>query len=72
VDSAPLADCAVPMYNEAENNHPRALNYVGYVLNIGGVRVYHAGDTERFPEMKTFAADVVMLPLGQVFTMNMV
>ena len=60
------------MYNEAENNHPRALNYVGYVLNIGGVRVYHAGDTERFPEMKTFAADVVMLPLNQVFTMNTV
>lgn len=62
----------VPMYNVVKNNHPRALNYVGYVLNIGGVRVYHAGDTERFPEMKTFAADVVMLPLGQVFTMNTV
>ena len=62
----------VPMYNVVKNNHPRALNYVGYVLNIGGVRVYHAGDTERFPEMKTFTADVVMLPLGQVFTMNTV
>lgn len=62
----------VPMYNVVKNNHPRALNYVGYVLNIGGVRLYHAGDTERFPEMKTFSADVVMLPLGQVFTMNTV
>lgn len=62
----------VPMYNVVKNNHPRAMNFVGYVLNIGGVRLYHAGDTERFPEMKTFSADVVMLPLGQVFTMNTV
>jgi L-ascorbate metabolism protein UlaG (beta-lactamase superfamily) len=62
----------VPMYNVVKNNHPRVMNFVGYVLNIGGVRVYHAGDTERFPEMKTFTCDVAMLPLGQTFTMNSV
>ncbi len=62
----------VPMYNVVKNNHPRAMNFVGYVVNIGGVRVYHGGDTERFPEMKTFTADVAMLPLGQTFTMNTV
>lgn len=62
----------VPMYNITKTNHPRVMNFVGYVLNIGGVRVYHAGDTERIPEMKTFAADVALLPLGQVFTMNSV
>jgi L-ascorbate metabolism protein UlaG (beta-lactamase superfamily) len=59
----------VAMYNIARNNHPRVMNFVGYVVNVGGVRVYHAGDTERIPEMRTFAADVAMLPLGQVFTM---
>jgi L-ascorbate metabolism protein UlaG (beta-lactamase superfamily) len=62
----------VPMYNVVKNNHPRAMNFVGYVVNVGGVRVYHGGDTERFPEMKTFTADVAMLPLGQTFTMNSV
>ena len=59
----------VPMYNVVRNNHPRAMNFVGYVVNVGGVRVYHGGDTERFPEMKTFTADVALLPLGQTFTM---
>ena len=59
----------VPMYNVVRTNHLRALNFVGYVVNVGGVRVYHGGDTERFPEMKTFTADVAMLPLGQTFTM---
>jgi L-ascorbate metabolism protein UlaG (beta-lactamase superfamily) len=63
----------VPMYNVVKTNrHPRAMNFVGYVVNVGGVRVYHGGDTERFPEMKTFTADVAMLPLGQTFTMNTV
>ncbi len=60
----------VPMYNLTRSNHPRVMNFVGYVLNIGGVRVYHAGDTARIPEMRTFAVDVAMLPLGQTFTMD--
>ena len=59
----------VPMYNVVRNNHPRAMNFVGYVINVGGVRIYAAGDTERIPEMKTFSADIALLPLGQTFTM---
>lgn len=61
----------VPMYNLVRPNpgHPRVMNYVGYVLNVGGVRVYASGDTERIPEMKTFSVDVALLPLGQSFTM---
>ena len=62
----------VAMYNIVKSNHPRAMNFVGYVLNVGGVRIFHAGDTERIPEMKTFAADVALLPLGQTFTMTSV
>jgi L-ascorbate metabolism protein UlaG (beta-lactamase superfamily) len=62
----------VPMYNIVKNNHPRAMNFVGYVINVAGVRIYAAGDTERIPEMKTFTADVALLPLGQTFTMNSV
>ena len=42
----------VPMYNIVKTGHLRVMNFVGYVLNLGGVRVYHAGDTERIPEMK--------------------
>lgn len=71
-DKLPLAGVTaemVPMYNIVRNNHPRAMNFVGYVLDIGGLRIYHAGDTERVPEMKTFATDVALLPLGQTFTM---
>jgi L-ascorbate metabolism protein UlaG (beta-lactamase superfamily) len=64
---------AVPAYNIVKaNKHPKANGFVGYILTIDGVRVYHAGDTERIPEMKKFSADIAFLPLGQKYTMNSV
>lgn len=64
---------AVPAYNVVKTKfHPKANNWVGYVLTVNGVRIYHAGDTERIPEMKTFACDIAMVPLGQTYTMNSV
>ncbi|MCK4836639.1 MAG: MBL fold metallo-hydrolase, partial [Candidatus Aminicenantes bacterium] len=46
--------------------------WVGYILTIDGIRIYHAGDTERIPEMKNFSCDIALLPLGQTYTMNSV
>ncbi|MDT0539550.1 MULTISPECIES: MBL fold metallo-hydrolase [Croceitalea] len=45
---------AVPMYNlreEALNFHTKGRGN-GYVLNIGGQRIYFSGDTEDIPEMR--------------------
>ncbi|UCH15144.1 MAG: MBL fold metallo-hydrolase [Bacteroidales bacterium] len=64
---------AVPAYNVVKTNfHPKSNNWVGYVVNIEGTRIYHAGDTERIPEMKDIECDIAMLPLGQTYTMNSV
>lgn len=75
-DSVTIADIhpqAVPAYNiEKSNYHPKSKDYLGYVLNVDGVRVYHAGDTERIPEMQQFECDIALLPLGQKYTMNSV
>lgn len=63
----------IPAYNVVKTNfHPRSNNWVGYVVDIEGVRVYHAGDTERIPEMKGIHCDVALIPLGQTYTMNSV
>ena len=56
----------IPAYN---SKHPKALQGLGYVINLDGVKVYHAGDTERTPEMKTIDCDIALLPLGQTYTM---
>lgn len=64
---------AVPAYNVVKTKyHPKESNWVGYILTIDGVRIYHAGDTERIPEMKEFTCDIAMVPLGQTYTMNSV
>jgi L-ascorbate metabolism protein UlaG (beta-lactamase superfamily) len=64
---------AVPAYNVIKTNfHPKGNKWVGYVLTVDGVKIYHAGDTERIPEMKDFNCDIAMLPLGQTYTMNSV
>jgi L-ascorbate metabolism protein UlaG (beta-lactamase superfamily) len=64
---------AVPMYNVVKTNyHPRENDWTGFIIDVDGVKVYHAGDTERIPEMKEIACDIAMLPLGQTYTMNSV
>ncbi|HNV53360.1 MAG TPA: MBL fold metallo-hydrolase, partial [Tenuifilaceae bacterium] len=45
---------------------------VGYLLNLCNVWLYHTGDTELIPEMKNIKCDIIMLPLGQTYTMNSV
>lgn len=63
---------AVPAYNIVKSNHAKSKNWVGYVVTMGNVVFYHAGDTERIPEMKDIDCDIVMTPLGQTYTMNTV
>jgi L-ascorbate metabolism protein UlaG (beta-lactamase superfamily) len=64
---------AVPAYNVVKTKfHPKEKKWLGYVLTWNGVSIYHTGDTERIPEMQTFTSDIVLLPLGQTYTMNSV
>ena len=58
---------AVPAYN---SNHAKTNNWVGYLITIDGVTIYHAGDTKRIDEMKTFTCDIALLPLGQTYTFS--
>ena len=61
----------VPAYNLSKAFHTRASNWVGYVIEIEGVRIYHAGDTDFVPEMKELKAiDIALLPVGGTYTMN--
>ena len=62
---------AVPAYNVVKTMfHPKQNKWVGYIVGVDGVKIYHSGDTERIPEMKSFSCDIVMLPLGQTYTMS--
>jgi len=59
----------VPAYNLDKPYHPRGSG-VGYIVELGGIRIYHAGDCDFFPEMKSIRADVALLPIGGTYTMD--
>jgi len=62
---------AVPAYNLNKNFHEKVNEWVGYIVNIAGKRIYHAGDTDFIPEMKKIKdIDVALLPVGGKYTMD--
>ncbi len=61
----------VPAYNINKNFHPKANHWVGYVITLtSGQKIYHAGDTDAIPEMKSLVVDVAMMPCGGTYTMT--
>ncbi len=68
----------VPAYNvkrfrsPGKPFHPKGEG-AGYILEINGKKIYHAGDTDLIPEMESLAErsiDVALLPAGDTFTMD--
>jgi len=57
----------VPAYNVVEHRleaHPKANNWVGYVMELGDSSYYHSGDTDHAPELDDVRADVAMVTIG--------
>ena len=74
IEAAGLQVHAVPAYNvrpERLEMHPRDNNWVGFVLDLGGVMTYLAGDTDHIPEMADIKTDVAFLPAGGTYTMDL-
>lgn len=61
---------AVPAYNTNKQFHPHANRWLGFILTVAGVRVYHAGDTDYIPEMKDIRADIALLPVSGTYVMT--
>jgi L-ascorbate metabolism protein UlaG (beta-lactamase superfamily) len=61
----------VAAYNPAKKFHPKANNWLGFVIEVGGKRIYYAGDTDITDEMKSLKnIDLALLPVGGTYTMN--
>lgn len=68
---------ALPSYNLDKHFHPKSEGWVGYVMKIGDVIIYHSGDTDLIPEMQKLTGYkhqgkefVALLPVGGRFTMS--
>jgi L-ascorbate metabolism protein UlaG (beta-lactamase superfamily) len=58
---------AVPAYNINKRFHPKTSDGVGYIVSIGGKRIYHTGDTDPIPEMKGLKVDILLLPVSGTY-----
>lgn len=61
---------AIHSYNIDKPFHPKENNWLGYVIEIDGVRYYIAGDTDITEENKKIKCDVAFVPVGGTYTMN--
>ena len=77
LDFGNLKISTVSAYNVDKQFHPKDESWVGYVVKINGVIIYHAGDTDNIKEMQKLTgynrADkkfIALLPVGGKYTMN--
>ncbi|MEM4625579.1 MAG: MBL fold metallo-hydrolase [Candidatus Pacearchaeota archaeon] len=77
VDEVPIY--SFPAYNVNKSNHPIEEGWMGYIIKLGDVTIYHAGDTDLIPEMSNLEyvkedskIFIMMLPVsgGPVMDLN--
>ncbi len=60
----------IPAYNTNKDFHPKKDGKVGFIVTINNVRIYHAGDTDLIPEMKTTKPDIALTPVSGTYVMT--
>jgi len=62
---------AVHAYNTDKKFHTKQMGFVGFIINVDGVKFYHAGDTDVIDEMKDYVdLDAALLPVSGTYTMT--
>ncbi len=51
--------------------HPKEAGFVGYIVTLGGKRIYHMGDTDNIPELSKVKADIALVPVSGTYVMTM-
>jgi len=70
VDVDKASVLAVPSYNTDKAFHPKSNNWLGFVLEMDGARIYHAGDADFIPEMADLDVDIALLPVSGTYVMT--
>ena len=60
----------VPSYNTDKDFHPKKNGWLGFLIEVDGIRIYHAGDTDFIPEMKGLEVDIALLPVSGTYVMT--
>lgn len=66
---------SIPAYNTDKPFHAKDEGWVGYLIKMKELLIYHAGDTDMIPEMQKLTGHgdkklIALLPVGGRYTMN--
>ena len=68
---------SIPAYNVSKINpdtkkpfHPKEDNKVGFLFELDGTTIYHAGDTDLIPEMSDLKPDIALVPVSGTYVMT--
>lgn len=71
VESKGVKFKATAAYNTNKPYHPKDNDWVGYLADIDGVRIYVPGDTDSTDEMQELGVvDIAFLPVSGTYVMN--
>ena len=77
LDFGKISIKVVPAYNVGKDFHPKSEGWLGYVIKIGNVIIYHSGDSDFIPEMKNLTGYgkkenefVCLLPVSGKYVMD--
>ncbi|MDE6603757.1 MAG: MBL fold metallo-hydrolase [Lachnospiraceae bacterium] len=60
----------IPAYNKLKPFHPKGKKWLGYVVEMDGVRYYVSGDTDVNEDIRKVRCDVALIPIGGFYTMD--
>lgn len=61
---------AVPSYNTDKDFHPKGNDWLGFIVELDGVKIYHAGDADFIPEMNDLEVDIALIPVSGTYVMD--
>ena len=71
IDTDDVNIFATAAYNLDKEFHPQKNNWVGFIIELNGKRIYYAGDTDHIPEMHSIKhIDLAMMPVGGTYTLT--
>ena len=60
----------IPAYNRLKPFHPKHNKWLGYLLEMDGIRYYIAGDTDALSELQDIRCSIALVPVGGTYTMT--
>jgi L-ascorbate metabolism protein UlaG (beta-lactamase superfamily) len=61
---------AFPSYNTDKAFHPKENGWLGFLVELDGVRIYHTGDSDFIPEMRDLDVDIALIPVSGTYVMD--